>query len=160
MLRTAKLIRALTVVAALALVVNTSAAQSLTELPPNSRIRLVLVDSLRQGPLFPARQLVVGQLVRSSADSVTLRLMKSGEFSVARVGVKQIRVSRGVSRARSALTVGLSLGLLGVVVVFEESGNQRYHRTQDRLVAGGIGFGAGALLGALSPFEQWRRIRN
>ena len=58
-------------------------AQTLADVHPGSRVRLVLRDSLRQEPIFPARQVVIGQFVRATSDSLWLRAYGASEFSVA-----------------------------------------------------------------------------
>ena len=140
--------------------VTSSHAQALSDVPADSRVRIVIADSLRQGPIFPTRQRVVGVLVRTTTDSVTLRLMGSGHFSIARSTIKGAQVSRGVSRGRSAVTFGIATGLLGALVVYNDGPKGGSHQTQNMLAGGGLGFGVGALIGALSPFETWRRIRK
>lgn len=108
----------LVLAATLSLSVGANAgAQTLSELPANTRVRLILVDSLRQGPILPSRQFVAGQLTRITADSVTMRLMGSSDFSIARSQIKGAQVSRGKSRVFSAVTFGVSIGLMSALVV-------------------------------------------
>ncbi|MGV3708591.1 MAG: hypothetical protein ACO1Q7_07095 [Gemmatimonas sp.] len=130
-------------------------AQTLTTLAPGTRIRLVLVDSLRQGPVSPARQILVGTLIRTTNDSVWLQPRGAAAFSVSRAAIRGARASRGVSRVRSAVTFGVGLGL--TAVAFQLAKNDSH---DDVFGVGGVAFGVGAVLGASSPFEQWRRVRR
>jgi hypothetical protein len=134
--------------------------QALSDVQPGNRVQLTMRDSLRQGPIFPARQIVVGQFVRATLDSVWLRPAGASEFSVARIAIKRASESRGASRLRSALTFGASLGFgFAAAVAIDQIDSDRDHRTRDALIAGGVGLGAGLVVGALSPYEHWRSVR-
>lgn len=136
-------------------------AQTLADVRPGERVQLTLRDSLRQQPVWPARQVVLGQFVRASVDSVWLRPTGASEFSVARPALKGARVSRGASRRWSALTFGLSAGFgFAAAVAIDQIDTGRDFRTRDVLIAGSVGLGAGALIGAISPYEHWRSVRH
>jgi hypothetical protein len=128
------------------------------EIPPATRVRLLLPDSSRQAPLAPRRQVVIGRVVRSTADSIYLQLPTSTPFGVARAGVP-IWVSRGVSRPHSALQAGAFMAMLAAATIYFDGPQGRYHQSSDAMVAGAIGFGVGGIIGALSPWERWRRLR-
>jgi len=134
-------------------------AQGLTDVPPATRLRLQLPDSLRQVPFASRKQFVTGQFVRATADSVYLQMSGSAPFGVARAGVT-MWVSRGASRGQSALLAGAALGLLGAFVAYTDGEQGRYHQTSDAMVSGAIGLGVGIIVGALSPWERWRRLRS
>jgi hypothetical protein len=134
-------------------------AQRLADVTPATRLRLQLPDSLRQAPLTPRQQFVTGQFVRATADSVYLQMAGAAPFGVARAGVP-MWVSLGVSRGRSALRAGAALGLLGATVIYTDGRQGRYHQNSDAMVAGAIGLGVGVILGAVSPWERWRRLRS
>jgi len=137
-----------------------SRAQSLAEVTPGNRVQLIMRDSLRQGPILPARQIVVGQFVRATADSVWLRPTGASELSVARYSIKRAKVSRGTSRVRSALAFGFGLGFsFATAVAVDLVDTNRDHRARDAWTAGGVGLGAGMIVGALSPYEHWRGVR-
>lgn len=133
-------------------------AQRLADLPPATRLRLLLPDSLRQETLAPRAQYVVGRFVRATDDSVYLEMSGTAPFGVARAGVP-MWVSRGASRGRSALRAGLLLGLVSAYMIHTDI-DGRFHQSNDAMVAGSIGFGVGAIVGALSPWERWRRLRS
>jgi hypothetical protein len=138
-----------------------ASAQSLSDVRPGERVQLSVRDSLRQEPILPARQLMVGQFVRATADSVWLRSTGASEFSVARLNIKRASVSLGASRLRSALTFGAGLAFgFGVAVALDQSDEGHDHRTRDAWTAAGVGLGAGIIVGALSPYEHWRLIRR
>lgn len=132
-----------------------STAQSLTTVAPGTRVQLVLADSLRQGPLFAARQVLVGTLTRVTADSIWLQPKGVAEFSVSRAAIRSARASRGVSRVRSAATFGLGLGLTAATLQLAKRDSR-----DDVLGVGGVTLGVGIILGASSPFEHWRRLQR
>ena len=134
-------------------------AQRLADVTPATRLRLLLPDSLRQQPLAPRKHFVTGQFVRATADSVYLQMSGAAPFGVARVGVP-MWVSRGASRGHSALRAGAALGLFGAAVIYTDGRQGRYHQTSDAMVGGALGFGVGAIVGAVSPWERWRRLRS
>jgi hypothetical protein len=128
-------------------------AQRLADLPPSTRVRLRLPDSLRQSPLSPRTRFFVGQFVRATPDSIYLQVHGSAPFGIARDGVR-MWTSRGASRGRSALWAGAYLGLLGAYTQLIDG------ERSEALVVGGIGLGVGVVVGALSPWERWRRLRD
>jgi hypothetical protein len=134
-------------------------AQQLSDVPPASRLRLLLSDSLRQQPLAQRKQFVIGQFVRATADTVYLQMSGAAPVGVARSGVP-MWVSRGASRGHSAFLAGTALGLIGAAVTYTNGEQGRYHQTSDAMVAGAIGLGIGVIVGAVSPWERWRRLRS
>ena len=134
-------------------------AQGLADVAPATRVRLLLPDSLRQAPLIQKKQYVTGQFVRATADSVYLRLSGSAPVGVARAGVP-MWVSRGASRGTSSLLAGGALGLFTAFVVYRDGEQGRYHQKSDAMVGGAIGLGVGLIVGAASPWERWRRLRE
>jgi hypothetical protein len=134
-------------------------AQELADVAPATRLRLLLPDSLRQQPLAPREHFVTGRFVSATADSVYLQMSGTAPFGVARSGVP-MWVSRGASRGQSAVLAGVALGMLSAVVIYTDGEQGRYHQTSDALVGGAIGLGVGAIVGAVSPWERWRRLRN
>ena len=130
-------------------------AQSLATLSLGTRVQLVLKDTLRQAPLTSGRQVIAGTLVRVTTDSVWLRLNGVAPFGVTRTAITSARASRGVSRLRSAVTFGLGIGLAATALELGYEGERR-----SVLAMGGVGLGVGAVIGAISPFETWRRLRR
>ena len=134
-------------------------AQGLADVAPATRVRLLLPDSLRQAPLIQKKQYVAGQFVRATADSVYLQLSGAAPVGVARAGVP-MWVSRGASRGTSSLLAGAALGLFTAAVVYGDGDQGRYHQNSDAMVGGAIGLGVGLIVGAASPWERWRRLRD
>ena len=135
--------------------------QTLSETSSGARVQLVLRDSLRQGPVLPARQMVVGEFIRATADSVWIRPYGASTFGVARPLIKYARVSRGTSRLRSALTLGFGWGFsVAAAVAIEQLDEDRANERRDLWVGAGVGFGAGVLLGSVRPFEHWRSVKR
>ena len=134
---------------------------SLTDVRPGDRVRLIMRDSLRQEPVLPTRQTMVGQFVRATSDSVWLRPAGASEVSVARPEIRRASVSRGASRLRSAFTFGASVGFaFAAAIAIDQIDHDSNNRARDALLAGGVGFGGGMLIGALSPYEHWRDLRR
>lgn len=134
-------------------------AQSLIDVQSGIRVQLTVRDSLRQGPVAPARHIVIGRFVRATADSVWVRPDHASALSVARASITGASVSRGASRLRSALTFGAGVGFsLATTVAIEQIDSGRQHRVRDAAIAGGAGVVAGIGIGALSPYEHWKRI--
>jgi hypothetical protein len=134
-------------------------AQGLADVAPATRVRLLLPDSLRQAPLIQKKQYVTGRFVRATTDSVYLQLSGSSPVGVARAGVP-MWVSRGASRGVSSLLAGAGLGLFTALTVYGNGEQGRYHQKSDAMVGGAIGLGVGLIVGAASPWERWRRLRN
>jgi hypothetical protein len=133
---------------------------TLAETPPGARVQLVLRDSLRQGPVLSPRQMVVGQFVRATADSVWIRPHGAAALGITRPFIKTASVSRGTSRWRSALLLGGTWGLcFAAGVAVDQSDEAQEHEGRNVLVGAGVGLGAGVLLGTVRPFEHWRRVR-
>ena len=123
-------------------------------------VQLVLRDSLRQEPIFPGRRSIVGNFVRVTSDSVFIRPNGAAEFSIAKRVITSARASRGVSRVRSALSFGVGIGATVLSVRQVAWGIHDDHRNDNTLAFGAIGFRAGFLIGAVSPYEQWRGVRR
>ena len=142
----------------LSLPCNLHAQRRTITLAPGMRVQLVLTDSLWQDPLAPASLTIDGDLVRITRDSVYMRLHRSTPFGLARRDVKKLSISQGVSRPRSAIFFGIGLGILsGAAYALSNIGV--HHRKPNAWEIAGIGFGVGAVIGAVSPYEDWRRVR-
>ena len=134
-------------------------AQGLADVAPATRVRLLLPDSLRQAPLASRKHYVTGQFVRATADSVYLQMVGAAPVGVARAGAP-IWVSRGASRGASSLLAGAAFGLFTALVIYTDGSQGRYHQNSDAMVGGAIGLGVGLIVGAASPWERWRRVRD
>ncbi|MFN8574256.1 MAG: hypothetical protein U0132_19555 [Gemmatimonadaceae bacterium] len=136
-------------------------AQSLADVRAGNRVQLTILDSLRPTALSFSRQTIIGHFVRSSADSVWIRPVGASEMGVARINIKRAEESLGASRTRSALVYGFAVGLsLAATISVDMIDSHNDHRGRDALIAGGIGFGGGVIIGAVRPFEHWRGLRR
>ena len=135
--RTWKLIFVATV--ASAALVRTAAAQAPDEPSVGSRIRIK---------------------VRATPDTLVLHVGGANPLAVSRATVTEVSVSEGSSRGRSALTNGFWSGLSMAALRCAIESNARDQDNRRIAIAGGAGFALGALVGALSPFEHWRKVRH
>jgi hypothetical protein len=126
--------------------------------PEGARVRLTLADSVRPAPLAPRAAALVGTLARATAD--TLYVVPAGAATAAAVprrAVRVLSVSRGVSRPRSALEQAVVGGVTWALLAYAAGGTDG---APARRVAayGAAGVGVGAVLGAVRPYERWRRV--
>lgn len=129
-------------------------AQHLDSLPIGSRISATLSDSVRQFVFEPKLQALRGTLTRVTPDSMYLRVGPSTPFAIARSDVRRLFVTRGVQRGRSALRTGAFIALIAAFSA------QREERFSIQALQVGGGALAGAALGALWPFEHWKRVKK
>lgn len=143
-----------------------SLAAQLGTLQPGTRVRVSLREEYRQADGPEHRQLLRGTV--QSADASTLRLTvpgTTGTLDIARSAIRQLDVSRGVSRPASMVERAIG-GAIATAVTFalmndpNRSGGPTY-RTDWRAAGVGAewGGGVGAALGLLFPHEAWRRVR-
>ena len=142
-----------------------AAAQFPAEVIAGARVRIAVPDSLRQEPLWPRQQIFIGTVAGVGGDTLYLEVPSTaGRLAVPRASVRRLSVSRGVpSRLESALRHGFEWAVAGALSFYAA---QHYDDDapfdsdgEAALVGAGIGFGLGALLGAVSPSERWRRLR-
>ena len=145
---------------------TTAAAQFPADVTAGARVRLLLPDSVRQAPLQPRRQLLLGSVVRIGADTLYVAVPgTTGALAVPKDSLEGLSVSLGVpSRPESALRRGIELaagGALAFLVAHQTDDDDEHFGSAGEAAAigAGIGFGIGAILGAISPSERWRRIR-
>jgi hypothetical protein len=136
------------------------AAQRAEEPSVGSRIRIGLPDTLRVSPFVRGGQWIAGTLVRATPDSLVLHVGGANPFFVARRDVTTLAVSEGSSRVRSAADhafFGAVLFGIATYLVDDAEGGVQGRRVA---IAAGSGAAVGAVLGALSPFEHWRKVRR
>jgi hypothetical protein len=140
-------------------IAQAASAQQAEEPSVGSRIRIRLPDSLRVASLAPRFILVTGTLVRATPDSLVLHVGGANPLYVSRSSITALSVSEGSSRVRSAVSNGILAGLLfgAMRLSAENSGDVDYRRVG---IAAGSGAVFAALVGALSPFEHWRKIKR
>lgn len=146
-------------VASVALV-RPAVAQGSEEPSVGSRVRIGLPDSARFSPFVRPGQWVAGTLVRATPDSLVLHVGGDNPFYVARRNITGLQVSEGSPRGRSAMTHAVFGGVLSAAATYlvdEFEGGVQGRRVA---IAAGTGVALGALLGALSPFEHWGKLRR
>jgi hypothetical protein len=147
----------LIVAIAATIVTGRASAQGLTDLPSGTRVRIMLPDSTRQAPLIAKTRTVIGTMVRATSDTLWLQVAGPDTLRVPRVAVRRIDVSRGVSRSRSAVEGGL---LMGLAVGLSARATATYGEVRhDAIEIAALGAVVGTVLGALQPYEHWRRVR-
>ena len=146
-------------IAASLLVVSACAhANTRPSLPPEgSRVRVTIPDSLRQDVFLPRARSVVGTLARATPDTLWLEIGSPDSVRVARTVVRRLEVSRGASRVESALQQGIGFGVMSYILVHSLS--DRSDRRDRAMKVGLTAAGVAGLVGALRPFERWRRVR-
>ena len=147
---------------------TTVAAQGLeaqwpAEIVPGARVRARLPEmQYQQGN--QRGHLLRGRVSRLSADTLYLAITDSvGPLAVPRHLIQRLDYSRGVpSRLSSALTRGLVSGavLAGTLALFNELWEDPGTSTGDAaLIGAAIGFGTGAIVGAIFPIERWKSVK-
>jgi hypothetical protein len=131
-------------------------AQSIADPIPGARVRITLPDSARQDPFMPKAHRVVGTLARATSDTVWLQIAGPDTLRVPRGTLRRIEISRGVSRARSALQYGLMMGVTVGVYGFSRADDADSRR--DAIGIGAIGVAIGTIIGGLRPYERWRSV--
>lgn len=153
------------VVTACLLATGTLGAQSSTqELPPGSRIRVELRDSLRQAPFAPRAQRVIAVVAHVAGDTIhALVPGTTGAVVMPRSSLRSLSISRGVpGRVESAWRQGgaLAIGLGIAFLAMRSNDDSPDFRSggEAAAVGAGMGFAIGATLGAISPSERWKRV--
>ena len=144
----------------------TAGAQFDSRVQPGVRVRAWLPERQQQEN-SPWRR----QLLRATVSDVTgdtLRLIvpgTAGSVAVARADIRRLDVSRGTSRAASAVERAIAFaitGAIGTALENDPRSNEwpRYRRDW-RAAEEGAKWGAaiGAVIGFALPTERWRRVR-
>ncbi len=141
-------------------------AQSLETVRIGSRVRVWLPEDLRQeqGPWH--RQQLRGTVVSAGTDTLRISVPGAeGTLAVGRHSIRRLEVSRGQSRAASALeraVVGAVVGAISIALDNDPRGSKWPHYSRDwRAAEEGAKWGAafGAVIGFALPTERWRRVR-
>ena len=153
-------VRARLVPVAVSLLAATACAHANTRpsLPPvGSRVRVTIPDSLRPDVVQPRARSVIATLARATPDTLWLEIGSPDSVRVARTTVRRLEVSRGASRVESALQQGFVFGAMGYMLVHSISDHP--DKRERALRVGLTAAGVAALLGAVRPYEHWRRLR-
>lgn len=116
------------------------------------RVRVLLAPEARSVEGYFAPNFLRGDLISVTPDSITLKPHNDASpVSIANDGIRQLDISRGVSRTRSALKTGLQGALAWYILSAHEY-------EEDALLWAGGGFALGAVIGAIWPQERWKRV--
>jgi hypothetical protein len=145
-------------IVAVAALSRTAAAQTSEEPSVGSRVRIGIPDSMRFSPFVRPGFWVTGTVARATQDSLELRLGGASQLLVARRNISGLEVSEGISRVRSAGSHGVFGAALFAAATYLVDNSERDLRGRSVAIAAGSGFACGAVLGALRPFEHWKRL--
>ena len=132
-------------------------AQRVADVAAGSRVRLAVADSLRQEPFLPRTRSFVGTLARGTPDTLWVHVAGPDTIRVPRSTVRGMEVSRGASRGGSALEQGLAVALIFGIPRYAAA-DDRDERQRAIAIVGSTAVVA-AVVGALRPYERWRRVR-
>lgn len=120
-------------------------------------VRLVVADSLRQERFLPRSHRVIGTLARATPDTLWLHVVGPDTVRVPRSTVRGMEVSRGASGASSALEQFVAVALIFGIPLYAAA-DDRDERQRAIAIVGSTAVVA-AIVGALRPYEKWRRVR-
>jgi hypothetical protein len=148
------------------------ASQSVLAVPPGSRVRISVEDTVPTGPTVH----VIGTLVSMSSESVVIRNSADSPQSFPAASVTAVEVSTGrTSKALQGAWIGaLGLGTISAIQSYiEESrceppvfgggpfdgcGSPGAFAVLGFIVGGVVGGGAGALVGSLIRTDRWLEV--
>ena len=132
-------------------------AQRVADVAPGSRIMVSVADSLRQAPFMPRTRSFIGTFVRTTPDTLWMHVAGPDTIRVPRATVRGMEISRGASRASSALEQGLAVALIFGIPLYAAA-DDRDERQRAIAIVGSTAVVA-AIVGAMRPYERWRRVR-
>ena len=132
-------------------------AQGIADLTSGVRVRVTIPDSVRQAPYLRRTRTIIGTLVRATPDTLWLHIAGPDTVRLPRLSAA-VQVSRGVSRARSALEHGVGMGLAFGLISYAAADYRRGAR-QEALEMAGVTAVVAAAVGAWRPYERWRTVR-
>jgi hypothetical protein len=140
------------------------AQPTLRTTPAGTRVRLSLVDTLPQeSSLAWRRQRLLGTLEAVRGDTLAVRPYGALAPALVDLGtVRRAEVSRGASRWRSIVGQGLGFGIIALTTadIINTSRGRQEGLTRQEYGWGTAGLTLGAVLGAVRPYEHWRRIER
>ena len=106
---------------------------------------------------MPRTRSFIGTFVRATPDTLWMHVAGPDTIRVPRSTVRGMQVSRGASRASSALEQGLMVAFIFGPPLYAaaDDGDERQRAI---VIVGGTAVVA-AVIGALRPNERWRRVR-
>ena len=145
------------IAAAACVLAPTADAQRIADVAAGSRVRIAVADSLRQEPFLPRTHRFIGTLARATPDTLWMHVAGPDTLRVPRSAVRGMEISRGASRAGSALEQGLAVALI-FGIPMRAAADDEDERRRALVIVGGTAVVA-AVVGALRPYERWRRLR-
>lgn len=142
---------------------SVGSAQTLSP-PVGERVRVRVDDLHRQGDMLPRSMELRGTLTALDSSALFIEIAPGGgSITVPRPSIRSFAISKGVpSRLESAVRRGAAWTLMGALLGFGfRDFPDRGSRTpwQDAVIVGaGTGAITGVFMGALSPYERWRRV--
>jgi hypothetical protein len=141
-----------------------ASAQRGRELPMigvGTRVRVGVVDVISRSPFASKAQRLQGTVRVIAAETLYVDLSNTvGAVAIPREAIQGVEMSLGrPSRSESAAGVGaVSAVLCALFLPSFVPHADRYFGSgwRGNVASAGIGFGAGALIGALRPYEHWR----
>jgi hypothetical protein len=130
-----------------------------------TRVRVQVVEGvpqlLTQSPFAAASQRLQGTVRAIAPETLYIELSNArGTVAIPRLAIQRVEMSLGrPSRRVSAVEVGTAGAVLFALFMpsFVVAPERRFGSSDRAAAAGaGIGFGVGALFGALRPYERWR----
>jgi hypothetical protein len=132
-------------------------AQRATLPDAGSRVRVAIADSLRQEVFLPRTRSLIATLARATPDTLWLHAGGPDTMRVPRSTVRSLDVSRGASRASSALEQGIAVAAIFGIPLYAAA-DDRDERRRAVAIVGSTAVLA-AIVGAVRPYERWRRLR-
>jgi hypothetical protein len=130
-----------------------------------TRVRVEVAEgvpqALRQPPFAAGAQRLQGTVHAISPETLYVALSNAvGTVAIPRATIRRVEMSLGrPSRRVSAMDVGTAGAVLFALFMpaFVVQPERRFGSSERAAAVGaGIGFGMGALFGALRPYERWR----
>ncbi|MFN2566439.1 MAG: hypothetical protein ABR499_15695 [Gemmatimonadaceae bacterium] len=130
-----------------------------------TRVRVEVVEGtpqvFPQSPFSAVAQRLQGTVRAIAPETLYVALSNAaGTVAIPRVAIRRVEMSLGrPSRSASAMQVGTASAVLFALFMpsFVVQPERQFGSSERAAVVGaGIGFGMGALFGALRPYERWR----
>ena len=149
--------RAPLLIGLLACVLATRAGAQRVDPAAGSRVRITVADSLRQSPYMARSTSLTGTLARATPDTLWVHVGGPDTVRVPRSTLRRMEVSRGASRLSSVLEQGFFVALAFGVPAYAAA-DDSHEKRQAVAIVGGTAVLA-AIIGAVRPYERWRRMR-
>ena len=133
---------------------NAAEAQGWDGAAIGARISVRVADSLLP-PGLARRNAIVGLVANREPQSLYVQITSDDTIRISRAAITRMYVSRGKSRRRSATELAILEGLIFTALPPVKGS----YFGRDHFQAIGAAAIAGGMLGAVFPFEKWKRLR-